>query len=122
MGTLKRMLTIGALAVFLLSASIAYAESEYIKALDITVIEQEEGNVAILQIGRYSPFRRYSWFRAGDVIESVNGVKTTVYVLNSLQKDQDPHVKYRRGDNVSAERQISLEISIYGLPPYLNAK
>ena len=120
MNTLRKVLMIGAFVLPLLLASNTYADNEYIKALDITVAEQNEGSVVILQIGRYSPFRRYSWFRAGDVIETVNGVKTTVYVLNSLQKNQDPYIKYRRGVNISAERQISLEMSIYGLPPYLN--
>lgn len=122
MNTLKRVLVF--IAVMLaISVSNAYADDkEYIKTLDITVVEYNEGAVAILQIGRYSPFRRYSWFRIGDIIETVDGVKTTVYVLNSLQKNQDPHIKYRRGVDIPAERQISLEMPVYDRPPYLNSE
>ena len=118
--TLKRILMIVAVVVPLLMASNAYAEREYIETLDITVVEHGDGAVVILAIGRHSPFRRYSWFRVGDVIETVDGVKTTVYVLNSLRESQDPLIKFRRGVDLSTERQIGLERSIYGLPPYLN--
>lgn len=122
MNTLKRVLVF--IAVMLaISVSNAYADNkEYIKTLDITVVEYNEGAVGILQIGRYSPFRRYSWFRIGDIIETVDGVKTTVYVLNSLQKNQDPYIKYKRGVDIPAERQISLEMSVYDRPPYLNSE
>lgn len=120
MKTLMRALMIGAFVMPLMLVSKAYADNEYIKALDITVAEQDRGGVVILEIGKYSPFRRYSWFRVGDVLETVDGVKTSVYVLNSLQKNQDPHIKYRRGVNISAERQIGLEQPIYGPPSYVD--
>ena len=97
-----------------------YAETEYITVLDITVVEHDNGNVAILQIGRYSPFRKYSWFRAGDVIVEINGIKTTTFALNALDKKHEPFIKFQRGTDPIVERQISLRQSVYGLPPYLN--
>lgn len=103
-----------------LSTPQVYANEEYIKALDITVLERDEGDVVILKIGRFSPFRRYSWFRAGDVIENVDGVKTTIYVLHALHSNQDPHIKYRRDNGLTAMRQISLEKPVYGPPAYIN--
>lgn len=100
----------------------AYAVEEYIKILDITVIEQDEGEVAIIKIGRFSPLRRYSWFRVGDIIETVDGIKTTVYSLLAINENQGPHIKYRRGADLEAERQISLEKPIYDRPLYVSAK
>ena len=95
---------------------------EYIKSLDITVIESSEGDVAIQEIGRHSPFRRYSWFRIGDVIQEVDGIKTSIYVLVALQNNQTPHIKYKRSGDLSAERQISLVKSVYGVPDFVNYK
>lgn len=96
----------------------AHAEEEYIRNLDLTVVERDEGDVAILKIGRHSPFRRYSWFRVGDVIEEVNGVKSTVYVLHALT-NETPKIKYRRGIEFSTIRQIGLETNIYDIPLYM---
>ncbi len=93
-------------------------QKEYIRVLDITVLENESGEIRIADIGRYSPFRRYSWFRVGDVIERVDGVRTSIFRLNSLNNYQLLWVKYRRGPK-SVKRQISLELSVYGLPPYV---
>ncbi len=106
---------------FLLTPN-AYAFEEYIKILDITVVEQDEGEVTILKIGRFSPLRRYSWFRVGDIIESVDGIKTTVYSLLAINENQGPHIKYRRGTDLEAERQISLEKPVYDIPLYVSAK
>lgn len=102
----------------LFQASFVQAEEEYIRHLDLTVIESVEGDVTIIKIGRHSPFRRYSWFRVGDVIEEVNGVKSTVYVLHSLSSEP-PRIKYRRGLEMSAIRQIGLEKTVYGRPLYV---
>ncbi len=98
--------------------SYAHAEEEYISNLDLTVVEHDEGNVAIMKIGRYSPFRRYSWFRVGDVIEEVNGVKSTAYALHALT-NESPKIKYRRGVGLSTMRQIGLEKNIYDIPLYV---
>ena len=107
-------------AMLLLTSPKAEAYDEYIKSLDITVTENEEGNVAIVNIGRYSPFRRYSWFRVGDVIETVDGVKTSIFVLVALQNNQTPHIKFKRSNDNSAERQISLINPVYGVPDYID--
>lgn len=108
------------LASFIVFFQISYvhAEEEYIRNLDLTVVERDEGNVAILKIGRHSPFRRYSWFRVGDVIEEVNGVKSTVYVLHALT-NESPKIKYKRGVGLSIIRQIGLEKNIYDIPLYV---
>lgn len=122
MKTLKlivKCLTI-VIVTLLFQALPVHAEAEYITVLDITVVEHENGNVAILQIGRYSPFRRYSWFRAGDIIVEINGIKTTTFILNSLDKKNEPFIKFKRGADPEAERQISLRQPVFGLPPYLN--
>ena len=37
--------------------------SEYVWVLDIDVIANDNGEVMIVRIGRFGPFRRYSWFR-----------------------------------------------------------
>lgn len=122
MKTLKHIVVCLTIVIvsLLLQAAPVYAEAEYITVLDITVFERADGDVAILQIGRYSPFRRYSWFRVGDVIVEVNGIKTTTFVLNTLHKNQEPYIKFKRGADAIAERQISLGQPVYGLPPYLN--
>lgn len=93
-------------------------ETEYIAVLDLTIWENENGEIQITQIGRYSPFRRYSWFRAGDVILSLNGREPSIFSLNSLSNDQSLSVKFKR-DGFVGEREISLELSVYGLPPYI---
>lgn len=114
----KYLITI--IITLLFQSTPVYAEAEYITVLDITVVEHENGNVAILQIGRYSPFRRYSWFRAGDIIVEINGIKTTTFILNALDRKNEPFIKYKRGADPVAERQISLRQPVFGLPPYLN--
>ena len=86
---------------------------DYIYSLDLTVVENDLGDIKIVKIGYYSPFRRYSWFRVGDVIEEVNGERTTLYSLSSLSKHETPWIKYRRGPEVS-EKQIGLETSVFG--------
>ena len=88
----------------------------YIYNLDLTVKEDEVGKYEIVKIGYYSPFRRYSWFRPGDVIEAVNGEKTTLCVLSGLDKNQTPWIKYRRGATVS-EKQIGLEMTVFRFRP-----
>ncbi|KMP12542.1 hypothetical protein UZ36_00285 [Candidatus Nitromaritima sp. SCGC AAA799-C22] len=117
-------------SVFLLNFGAAHAENEiffdepgmeqeYIHTLDLTVIESDRGDIQIAKIGYYSPFRRYSWFRVGDVIESVNGEKTTLITLYGLAENETPWIKYRRGFEVS-EKQIGLEKVMYGPPDFLD--
>ncbi|MBI5427711.1 MAG: hypothetical protein HZA02_05445 [Nitrospinae bacterium] len=110
-----------ALALFLPGdQGFTFDRHEYIKTLDITVEENAESEVVIVNIGRYSPFRRYSWFRAGDVIESVDNAKATIWGLNALTNSQEPRITYRRGAHGISAVQISLEKSFYGLPGWLN--
>ena len=54
---------------------------EYIWFLGITVAENHNGNINIIDIRRHGPFRRYSWFHVRDVIEAVNGKKVNVFEL-----------------------------------------
>lgn len=96
-------------------------ESDYIYSLDLTVMRSDDGDVKIVKIGFFSPFRRYSWFRVGDVIETVNGRRTTVYALSNLNQNETPWIKYRRGLVVS-ELQIGLEKVIYSQSYYLDAQ
>jgi len=91
-------------------------EESYIHKLDLTVANQY-GEVEITKIGLFSPFRRYSWFRVGDVIEAINGKKTTVLGLSELKENSTPWVKYRRGSETS-EIQIGLEKTIFGQHDY----
>ena len=91
-------------------------EESYIHKLDLTVANQY-GEVEITKIGLFSPFRRYSWFRVGDIIETINGKKTTVLVLSALKENSTPWVKYRRGSETS-EIQIGLEKTIFGHHDY----
>lgn len=97
----------------------AFERVEYIKVLDITVAKDISGDIKIVNIGRHGPFRRYSWFRVGDVIEAIDGVKTGILELREIDRKQDPKIRFRRGMRV-VERQISLETILYGDPPYLN--
>ncbi len=99
---------------------LSFEHHEYIKALDLTVEENAESEVVIVAIGRYSPFRRYSWFREGDVIESVDNEKATIWGLNALTNSQDPRIAYRRGEHEVSVVQISLEKSFYGLPGWID--
>ncbi|MFQ5672476.1 MAG: hypothetical protein ACE5G9_05225 [Nitrospinales bacterium] len=92
---------------------------EYIKVLDITVAENRQGDINIVRIGRYGPFKRYSWFRVGDVIEAVDGKKVSIFDLQGIDQSQTPFIRYRRGRQ-TAERQISLERTLYGYPPFVN--
>ena len=91
-------------------------QNGYIYNLDLTVREDEVGKYQIVKIGYYSPFRRYSWFRPGDIIEAVNGEEATLCVLSRLDKNQTPWIKYRRGATVS-EKQIGLEITVFRFRP-----
>jgi len=100
-------------------AATAVKNGEYIQALDITVAETPSGDIDIIHIGRYGPFRRYSWFRVGDVIEAVDGKKVSIFDLQGIDRSQTPVIRYRRGQ-YTAERQISLERTLYGYPPFVN--
>ena len=91
---------------------------EYIFKLDLTVLKKINGDIEIIEIGRVSPFRRYSWFRAGDVIEEVNNQKASLFLLTTLNHDQIAWIKYRRR-SVVQKKQIDLKVSVYGRPPYL---
>ncbi len=64
-------------------------------------MENDRGDIEIVKTGIYSPFRRYSWFRVGDMIEIINGEKTSVLVLHSLRYHETPWIKYRRGNDIS---------------------
>ncbi|GEM_PF-3373523 len=94
---------------------------DYIYSLDLTVAENDSEDIEIIKIGLYSPFRRYSWFRVGDVIESINGINATINELSSLRDYETPWIKFRRGHDVS-EVQIGLEKTMYRPPAYLIIK
>ncbi len=94
-------------------------DKDYIHSLDLTVMKNDSGDIEIVKIGYYSPFRRYSFFRVGDVIETVNGERTTIFALSSLGDYETPWIKYRRGNDI-AELQIGLEKTVYGPPDYLD--
>ena len=72
----------------------------YIPSLHLTVTENDRGDIEIVKTGIYSPFRRYSWFRVGDMIEIINGERTSVLVLHSLRYHETPWIKYRRGNDI----------------------
>lgn len=117
----KYIFIIGLALVLVFQAMPVYAldRVEYVWILDITVDQGNNGEITIAAIGRYGPFRRYSWFRIGDVIEAVDGVRVaSIFDLLSIHREQDPFIRYRRGVDVE-EKQISLERSIYGAPPFL---
>ncbi len=90
---------------------------EYIFKLDLTVLEKINGDIEINKIGPRSPFRRYSWFRVGDVIEEVNNQKASIFLLTTLNHDQLAWIKYRR-KLVIEKKQIDLKLSVYGPSPY----
>ncbi|MBT3365688.1 MAG: hypothetical protein HN472_14400 [Nitrospina sp.] len=92
---------------------------EYIRHLDIIVNEDESGSISIVKIGRWSPFRRYPWFRAGDTIDEVEEKKASLISLRSLIRNQDAWISYTRGE-YSHRVQINLKLNFFGLPPWVN--
>ena len=93
-------------------------KEEYISHLDLLVCENNEGKVEIVKIGRLSPFRKYSWFRVGDLIEEVEGQAASVILLHSTYGNLQAWIKFRRG-GLSRKIQMPLTLSIYGLPGWL---
>ncbi len=91
---------------------------EYIRHLDIVVDENEDGNITIVKIGKWSPFRRYPWFRAGDTIDKVEGKKASLFILHSLLPNQDAWITYTR--DISHKVQINLTLISFGTPPWVN--
>ena len=94
------------------------SKTEYISGLDLFVVEKIDGDIQINKIGMLSPFRRYSWFRVGDVIEEVNNKRVSIDLLNNLHNNQIAWIKYRRR-LVVEKKQIDLKLSVYGYPPHI---
>lgn len=90
---------------------------EYIRHLDLVVDEGHDGSIVIVKIGRWSPFRRYPWFRAGDTIDEVENQKASILVLRSLTANQDAWITFTRGED-SKKVQINLALNFFGLSPW----
>lgn len=123
--TKNKLFIIGFALFFVLLSIPGYGaekgSSEYIWVLDINVTTNDNGEVMITKIGRFGPFRRYSWFRVGDVIEAVDGSKPSIFDLQMIDRKRLPKIRFRRGTE-RGERQISLERSYYGYPSWANRK
>jgi hypothetical protein len=91
---------------------------EYIQHLNIVVDEDKHGSITIVKIGKWSPFRRYPWFRKGDTIDKVEGKKANLLVLRSLIPNQDVWITYTRDESFRV--QINLTPIFFGSPPWEN--
>ncbi len=90
---------------------------EYIKHLDIVVDTSKDGSVSIVKIGRWSPFRRYPWFRLGDTILEVEGKKASLSVLHSLIQNKQAWITFTREDYLN-KVQINLSLNFFSYPPW----
>jgi len=94
-------------------------EIRYIPTLDLEVTQTLDGKIEIVRIGPYSPFRKYCLFRIGDIIETVDGQETTLFLLYALGNEQNPRIQFNRKGLFTDVVQISLRLSIYGKPAWL---
>ena len=95
-------------------------ETVEIKTLGISVSENTQGSLTLVRITQTPPFRRYSFFTVGDLIQKIDHEDSSIFGLESLQETDEPFITFY---SMRLQRQVRVQIklnhSLYPKPPYV---